>query len=253
MIHSQRIRFVGLDFDPLSLNEVLDDFQRRSAKSTFDYLVTPNVDHIVRLHDVKEPGIEGIWDAYRQAKWCVCDSRILSAFARHYGLELPVATGSDITAAVLAKVCRAGDKIAIVGGSDFTVARVRKLYPHLLLVHHSPPMGMRYAPAAVQAAADFAITARARFIFLAVGSPQQELIAQAIAHRSGATGTALCIGASIEFVVGAKQRAPKLIQQLRLEWAFRLLADPVRLWRRYLISGPRIFRIVHKTQLKKKS
>ena len=59
MIHSQRIRFVGLDFDPLSLNEVLDDFQRRSAKSTFDYLVTPNVDHIVRLHDVNGRGSKG--------------------------------------------------------------------------------------------------------------------------------------------------------------------------------------------------
>jgi UDP-N-acetyl-D-mannosaminuronic acid transferase (WecB/TagA/CpsF family) len=57
----------------------------------------------------------------------------------------------------------------------------------------------------------------------------------------GATGVGLCIGASLEFLTGAKRRAPLWLQRLGLEWLFRLLTEPRRLWRRYLVEGPRIF------------
>ena len=56
-------------------------------------------------------------------------------------------------------------------------------------------------------------------------------------------GVGLCIGASIEFLSGAKRRAPLWVRRLRIEWAFRLASEPRRLWRRYLIEGPRIFAI----------
>jgi exopolysaccharide biosynthesis WecB/TagA/CpsF family protein len=52
---------------------------------------------------------------------------------------------------------------------------------------------------------------------------------------------ALCIGASIEFLSGARRRAPRWMQRAGLEWAFRLLSEPRRLWRRYIVEGPRIF------------
>jgi exopolysaccharide biosynthesis WecB/TagA/CpsF family protein len=71
--------------------------------------------------------------------------------------------------------------------------------------------------------------------------PQQEMIAHAIAAQSGARGTALCIGASIDFLTGRARRAPRWMQRLSIEWLHRLLSDPARLWRRYLIEGPRIF------------
>ena len=56
-----------------------------------------------------------------------------------------------------------------------------------------------------------------------------------------AGGTGLCIGASVEFVTGAKRRAPRWMQRLGVEWLHRLLSEPGRLWRRYLVEGPRIF------------
>ena len=90
---------------------------------------------------------------------------------------------------------------------------------------------------------------RARFTFLAVGSPQQELLAHRVALRAGAGrddagGCALCIGAALRFVVGEEKRAPVIMQKLGLEWSYRLGQDPVRLWRRYLVDGPKIFAMV---------
>jgi exopolysaccharide biosynthesis WecB/TagA/CpsF family protein len=236
--------FLGLDYDLLALDEVVAQLGARPADAPFAYLVTPNVDHVVRLHDDTPDDRDAIWAAYRAAAWCTCDSRILAALARPRGIDLPIAPGSDLTPLVLDRLCRPGDRIAVIGGSESTVAALARLYPALDIVQHRPPMGMRRNAQAMTAAVRFVVEARPRFTFLAVGSPQQELLAHLIAQDGGATGIGLCIGAAIEFVVGESKRAPLLFQRLHIEWAFRLLADPRRLWKRYLVTGPRIFRLV---------
>jgi exopolysaccharide biosynthesis WecB/TagA/CpsF family protein len=76
---------------------------------------------------------------------------------------------------------------------------------------------------------------------LAVGCPQQEILAKALQSRGRARGLALCIGASINFLTGGERRAPKWIQHAGFEWLYRLLNDPTRLAKRYLVRGPRIF------------
>jgi N-acetylglucosaminyldiphosphoundecaprenol N-acetyl-beta-D-mannosaminyltransferase len=240
----RRVEFLGLGFDDLSTHALVDNLARRPPDSRFGYLVTPNVDHMVRLSDVGEPDGEGVWAAYRDADHCVCDSRILAALARLRGIVLPVTPGSDLTERLFRDVVRPGDRIAIVGGDAQTLARLGRSYPGCVLLQHIPPMGMRRDPTAMAEAADFVVGARARFVFLAVGSPQQELLAARVRENPAATGFALCIGAAIEFLVGTQQRAPKFAQKLGLEWAHRLASNPRRLWRRYLVDGPRIFRQV---------
>ena len=71
-----------------------------------------------------------------------------------------------------------------------------------------------------------------------VGSPQQELIA---ARVTGGTGFGLCIGAALEFLTGDQVRAPLVLRKTGLEWAYRLASNPRRLWRRYLVEGPKVF------------
>ena len=69
---------------------------------------------------------------------------------------------------------------------------------------------------------------------------QQEAFAAALRHRGRTRGTAMCVGASVDFLVGAQKRAPLIVQKMRLEWMHRLASDPRRLWRRYLYEGPRV-------------
>jgi exopolysaccharide biosynthesis WecB/TagA/CpsF family protein len=89
-----------------------------------------------------------------------------------------------------------------------------------------------------------------RFCFLALGSPQQEIIAQKLKERGKARGLALCIGAAINFLTGIEQRAPVWMQQRGLEWLYRLSKNPRRLWTRYLVRGPRIFLLIWRIQLR---
>ena len=83
-----------------------------------------------------------------------------------------------------------------------------------------------------------------RFCFLAVGSPQQERLADLLKTRGHARGLALCVGGSINFLTGAERRSPGWMQRAGLEWLYRLLLNPPRMARRYLLRGPRIFALL---------
>jgi N-acetylglucosaminyldiphosphoundecaprenol N-acetyl-beta-D-mannosaminyltransferase len=231
--------YLGLSFDQLDEEAVTVLLRGRGADAAFAYLVTPNVDHVVRLSKLDHGGPE--WRAYAEADWTLCDSRVLARLAALQGRELPVVPGSDLTARLLRDIAAPGDRICLIGGEAGDPAALAALRPDIEIIQHIPPMALHANEPARAAAAQFAVESGARFILLAVGSPQQELIAAAIRSLPGACGTGLCIGASIDFLVGRQTRAPRWMQRLSLEWLHRLLANPRRFWRRYLVDGPRIF------------
>jgi exopolysaccharide biosynthesis WecB/TagA/CpsF family protein len=236
-----RREFLGVWFDCVSADALLD-LLRQPPQSSFGYVVTPNVDHVVRLSRGAPSPVasEELAEAYNQADICVCDSRILQRLGRLVGIRLPLVTGSDLTVRLFREIIREGDSVGIIGGSDDVLAALRARFPAVSFFHHPPPMRMLEKPAAMSAAVDFACSRSFRFLFVAVGSPQQEMLARRIAETRDGSGWALCVGAGIDFVVERQRRAPILLQQMGLEWAHRLAGDPRRLWRRYLVEGPKI-------------
>jgi len=231
------VDYLGLSFDRRPLDAVVAALAAAPAASCIT-VVTPNVDHIVRLY--RRDASPALWTAYRDASLCLCDSRIVARLARLSGLSLPAVPGSDLTARLFERLVP-GDRIAMIGGDATTVPALQALRCGIDIVQHIPPMGLVHNPDALAAAAAFAAQAKARFVFIAVGSPQQEFVAQRIRATPGATGVVLCIGASIDFLTGRIARAPLWMQRAGIEWLHRLLSNPRRLWRRYLVEGPRIF------------
>jgi exopolysaccharide biosynthesis WecB/TagA/CpsF family protein len=241
---AQTFEFFDFAFSLRDQAQLLSDIERRPADAAFAYIVTPNVDHVVRIQCKRSD----LWPIYRNAWITLCDSRILGNMARWAGLPLPVVPGSDLTVALLRDIVRADDRIAIIGGNAAMVDILRRRFGLSQLIHHDPPMGFIHDAEATQNAVRFAIAAQARYVFIAVGSPQQEMLAYRIGRTGRATGIGLCIGASLQFLTEEQARAPKILQRLCLEWLFRLMRDPRRLWRRYLVDGPLIFQIFRQWQ-----
>ena len=237
-MRTDRVEFLDLSFDRLTFSQVKDRLRAVTPATAYGYIVTPNVDHLVRLQ--REPGLRPLYEA---ARLCLCDSRILKLFARLSGINLPLVAGSDLCANLFKSAIKPGDRIAIVGATPDFLDRLRSRYPDADFVHHIPPMGLRKNARARKEAAEFIASSKARFSFITVGSPQQEMIARETCDMPGAGGTALCVGAGLEFLTGDQKRAPRQLQLLGLEWAHRLATNPRRLWRRYLVEGPRILPI----------
>ena len=236
-VNPRTYEFVGAIFDPLSPMQTLSRAKWMTVNHGFRYIVTPNVDHVVRLW--KEPDV---YLPLYEASWLsVCDSRILELLAGLSGLPLKAVPGSDLTQQLFENVIQKDEAITVIGADSEIVENLRKLYGIRTINHYEPPFGLRHKPDEVEKCAEFIAEHPARYIFICVGSPQQEMVAKACLDRGDCVGLGLCVGASLEFLTGRTKRAPKWMQQSRLEWLFRLASEPGRLWKRYLIEGPKIF------------
>lgn len=237
------VAFLDLEFAALDLDGARQWVSDALAAPRFRYVVTPNVDHVVRLHNGDAAWRSAFAAAEADADLCLNDSRILRGLARRSGIDLPVVPGSDLTRVLLDRALPDGTRVALVGGSMADAAWLRSQLPRATIRHFEPPMGVLRSAAAQQAIVDFIEAEQPQLTLFAIGAPQSEIVAHQLQQRGRTGGVALCIGASIEFLTGAKRRAPRLLQTLGLEWAFRLASEPRRLWRRYLVEGPAIFAI----------
>ncbi len=237
-------REVGHVIDDLDLAE-FTSVAAAYGHARYGYVVTPNVDHIIRCHE--DAGFRAL---YRSAEFVLMDSRFFARILRMLtGVRLRVCTGADLSEALLSKVAAADDPIVIVGGEDGDIAKLALRYRLTHVHHYNPPMGFIDDPLAVEQCLQFIESESPfRFCFLAIGSPQQEVLAHHLKSRGVARGLALCVGASLNFLTGVERRAPRWMQQLSLEWLHRLLENPQRMAGRYLIRGPRIFRYLRRAR-----
>jgi len=235
--------FLGLPFALASLDETVRLIVSQ-CEGPFAYVVTPNAQHVVAVHERGEE----LAAIYRSAWLSVCDSQVVRGLAALDGLSLPLVTGSDLVAALLAEqnggpAGRGQLRLLVVGPDTATEALLRVRYPRARI--EAMPAPARLAQRA-DLRLEVACTCMRRpwdVLLLCVGSPAQEMIAALIAARGHTSGVALCVGASIDFLIGRQTRAPRWLRRLGLEWAYRLMREPGRLWRRYLIESPRIVRI----------
>jgi len=230
--------FLGTPFDTIGQDAAIRLVKDSDTTMKFRYIVTPNVDHVVRLD-----GNRSLAPYYDEAWLSLCDSKPISILSNAVSLSLPLVTGSDLTARLFQAVIKDGDLVTLIAANAQIVHEMERSYPKIRFRSMVPPCGVLHNPAALQNCIDFVAAEPARFAFIAIGSPQSEKIAHALTQRTDACGVGLCIGASLEFLVGAQKRAPLWVRQLGMEWAHRLSTDPKRLWRRYVFAVTPLVRL----------
>jgi len=235
-----------LDIDDYDLEEALK-VVGGFGTDRYGYVVTPNVDHVIRHYQDRN-----FRALYAQAAYVLLDSRFL---AHTVGLVkrqvLRVCMGSDLTCAVLSSVIKPLDVVVLVGGTAAQAQILRERFGLRALHHIDPPMNFIRDPIAIETCLrEIEAVSPFRFCFLAIGSPQQEIIAQKLKNRGIARGLALCVGAAVNYLTGIEERAPQWMQQAGFEWLFRLLQNPRRLAKRYLVRGPIIFLLLWRIELR---
>lgn len=235
--HGQaRVRIAGLDFDALAEHEVLDRILGDLAEDQGGWVATPNVDICRRAR--KDASAR---DLVRRASLVVADGMPLIWAARLGGGELPErVTGSSLIMSLSAAAARHGRSIYLLGGEpgvpERAAAELSRRFTGLRVAGtDAPPPGFDRSPDGLDAVRTRLAAAEPDIVFVGLGFPKQERVIAALAPEVPATWFVGC-GAAIPFAAGALPRAPGWMQRAGLEWLFRLLSEPRRLFRRYLVD-----------------
>jgi N-acetylglucosaminyldiphosphoundecaprenol N-acetyl-beta-D-mannosaminyltransferase len=148
--------------------------------------------------------------------------------------------GPDLTPLVCEEAARRGVPVGFYGGQDDVLddlaASLTARYKGLRIAYRwSPPFRPLTAEEEAKVADDL-VRSGTRVLFVGLGTPKQE---RWMADHKGLPMVMLGVGAAFDFLSGRKRQAPRALQGLGLEWLYRLVHEPRRLWRRYLYRNPR--------------
>jgi N-acetylglucosaminyldiphosphoundecaprenol N-acetyl-beta-D-mannosaminyltransferase len=237
---SSSVHLFGVEIANLTFAEAVEAIVRRSREGAGGYICTPNVDHLVRAR--KDPSfkslLEGAWLRVPDGMGIVYGARIAGSPLRGTvtGRLLPQAVGRTLA-------CER-QSIALVGGrtKEDVEAAARHLSREGVLVSFtaSPPMGFQIGGPQDEEIVDGLERSTASVVFVALGSPLQE---RWMATHAGELGGRVLIGvgAAVDVLSGRVPPAPAWMTRVGLEWLWRLLREPRRLAKRYLVDDPRFF------------
>jgi N-acetylglucosaminyldiphosphoundecaprenol N-acetyl-beta-D-mannosaminyltransferase len=228
----------------LTRHEALQAIEALVRSGRGGAVFTPNVDHVVLAeHD------DRMCEAYSHADLSFADGMPLIWASRLLGEAVPErVAGSDLVPALLELAAHRGFRVYFLGGAPGVSAlardNLRKELPALRVVGVDAP---RIGDDGESKEQDEIIarirTASPHLVFVALGAPKQEIWIHRVRNELR-PAVFMGVGASLDFIAGAVPRAPHWMSRVGLEWFFRLMREPRRLWRRYLLRDPLFLVIV---------
>jgi len=232
---AERTSLAGFEFDLLTEAEVVQYIVNESQAGRGGWVATPNVDicRLARRNQAARELVQG-------ATLVVPDGMPLIWAARLRGNPLVErVTGSSLIFSLSSAAAHAGLSVYMIGGNpgvpELAGAELARRYPGLRLAGaDAPPVGFDESPEGVALVRKLLCQARPHIVYVGLGFPKQERLIAELGSALPGSWFIGC-GAAIPFAAGTLPRAPTWMQRSGLEWVFRLLIEPRRLTRRYLL------------------
>ncbi|HEU4397055.1 MAG TPA: WecB/TagA/CpsF family glycosyltransferase [Actinomycetota bacterium] len=230
-------RILGMRVDATSYAHAAQQILRWARRGESRYVCVATVNNVIEARD--DPDYHAAIEA---ADLVTPDGMPLVWGLRLLGVAGATRVyGPDLTPAVCALAADHGVPVGFYGGTEDVLerltAKLRQRLPGLRVVYRSSPPFRPPTPEEERRTVQDLHRSGARILFVGLGAPKQERWMAAHKHRVNAV--MLGVGAAFDFLAGSKRQAPRLVQRLGLEWLYRLVHEPRRLWRRYLYRNPR--------------
>lgn len=241
-----RVPLMNIAVDNVSMSDALVRIDALIQSGTARYVVTPNVDHIVRCERDKE-----FASIYQRADLVLADGKPLLWISKMYGVPIEhKISGSDLFPKLCDMAGQKGYTMFLLGAgpgvADLAAKNLMATYPSLHIVGtYSPPFGFESDSAAIGEIIDVIKGCRPDILVVGLGSPKQEKFISKYLDTLGVP-VSLGLGASIDFEAGTVVRAPRWISELGFEWLWRLCHEPKRLAKRYLVEDVKILPMIFK-------
>lgn len=244
-VRHKKVTILNIDVDNLSRLDFLEQLEN-------GVVFTPNVDHLIKLqHD------QDFLIAYEMADYKICDSTILMYASKFLGTPIQEKiSGSDL----LPEFCayhqnNANVRLFLLGGIDgvaqIAQRRINEEFGRNIVISaHSPSFGFDQDEAECLKIVQQINQSGATVLVVGVGAPKQELWIAKYKDKLPNIKIFLAVGAAIDFAAGHKSRSPQWVSEVGLEWLYRLLSEPQRLWKRYLIDDMPFIWLILKQKVK---
>jgi len=226
------VAILGVRFDNVTTAEALTTIETMIDSRQPHYVVTANVDFLAQAQGDAE-----LRRILANADLALCDGTPLVWASRLLGNPLPErVAGADLTPLLLKVAAEKQQRVYFLGGAPEALAeavrRLQREHPTLVMAGHYSPPFRPLAEADNEEIVRRIREAQPDLVFVAFGCPKAEKwIAQH--YRAAGAPVMVGVGATIDFLAGRVKRAPRWMQRAGLEWVFRLIQEPRRLWRRY--------------------
>jgi N-acetylglucosaminyldiphosphoundecaprenol N-acetyl-beta-D-mannosaminyltransferase len=230
-----RIYLAGVAIDPVRQDQVIEHMIDSLARGQGGWVITPNLDQL-RLCDGK-PELKAM---YERAELVLPDGMPLLWASYVQGTPLPErVAGSELIFTLTAAAARADRSVFLLGGApgtaDGAANQLRKLNPGLRVAGTlCPPFGFENDPEQMREIVETVTRAQPDIVFVGLGFPKQERLIETLRPLLPQTWF-LGIGVSFSFVAGEIVRAPLWVQRMGLEWVHRMMQEPGRLFKRYVV------------------
>ena len=242
----EKMNFLSIKIDNVTMEEAIERIFQLIDMNKNSYVVTPNVDHLVKLEEDKE-----FQDVYRDADLVLTDGMPLIWISKL--IKSPIkekVSGSDIFPKVCSRAAKEGKTLFLLGAAEGVAQKaaekLTEKYKGLEIVGvYSPSYGFEKKQDEIDKIIDMVKKAKPDILAVGLGAPKQEKFIYKYRDRLGVP-ISLAIGASIDFEAGNVKRAPKWMQKSGLEWFYRICKEPSRMIKRYLVDDIKILKIVMK-------
>jgi len=232
----ETVKVLNIDIQNITRQELLENLKE-------GVLVTPNLDHLIKLQKDKE-----FYDVYQKSEWVVCDSKILYLFGKL--LKTPIKEAipgsSFFTSYYMYHKDDADCKIFLLGAKEGVSAKAMerinaKVDRQIVVGAYSPSFGFEKNEEECKEIVDIINRSGANVVLVGVGAPKQEKWIMKWKHLMPGVKVWMALGATIDFEAGNVKRAPKIYQKLAMEWLYRFTREPKRLFHRYFVDDMKFF------------
>ncbi|MDO4184909.1 MAG: WecB/TagA/CpsF family glycosyltransferase [Bacteroidales bacterium] len=206
-------------------------------------LVTPNLDHLVKLQKDRD-----FYECYRKAEWVVCDSKVLYLASKllPHPIKQAIPGSSFFTSYYMFHKNDFGCKIFLLGAKDGVASKAmarinEKIGRNIVVGAHSPSFGFEKNEIECSEIIHIINESGANVVLVGVGAPKQEKWIFKYKEQMPNVKLWMALGATIDFEAGNVKRAPQWMQTLSIEWFYRFLMEPKRLFKRYFIDDMTFF------------
>lgn len=241
-----RIKFMNTNIDNLTMAETLNEIDKLIQKKNCSYVVTPNVDHIVRLEKDEE-----LQKVYKNASLILTDGKPLIWISKWYKTPIKEKiSGSDLFPRVCQLAANKNYTMYLLGAAegvaDTAAKNLMKKYPGLNVVGtYSPPFGFEKNEQEMNKIKTQIQEVHPDILIVGLGCPKQEKFMYYHCKELGVP-ISFGLGASIDFEAGNIKRAPKWMSNHGLEWLYRFSKEPKRLFKRYFVDDLKIIQVARK-------